>query len=242
MSLRQPRTLPLGALFAALFLLCPQSHASNPYLEVPPAEEMRATPAYRYANASNEEVRALIAERQLPFAEEPEPVAGVRMPGRLTGPLRGVLVHGTDPRNAEASPYDIIDGRLALSLNDFCELLAESGVVELLHFTILRPVASATAPLTRHGGALAIDVGAVKTRDGTWLRVKRDWSPAIGEQTCGTGARVIDSESGAKLRDWVCQARQRGLFHYALTPHFNAAHADHLHLEIKPTVKWFLYN
>jgi len=27
-----------------------------------------------------------------------------------------------------------------------------------------------------------------------------------------------------------------------LTPHFDPAHADHLHLEIKPQVKWFLVN
>jgi hypothetical protein len=27
-----------------------------------------------------------------------------------------------------------------------------------------------------------------------------------------------------------------------LTPHFDQAHADHLHMEIKPGVKWFLIN
>jgi hypothetical protein len=223
-------------------LLCPEGYASNPYLEVPPAAEMLAAPAYVYANASNDELRALIAARELPFAELSEPVAGVRMPGRLTGPLHGVWVHGTEPAHAADSPFEIIDGRLALALADFCKMLAEAGIVELLHYTILRPVASATAPLMRHSGALAIDLGAVKHRDGQWLRVKRDWSPAIGAQTCGAGARVIESEAGQQLRSWVCQARQRGLFHYALSPHFNVAHADHVHLELKPGVKWFLYN
>jgi len=229
-----------------LALLTPQrSSASNPYLDAPPGDEMVTTPAYRYANATDDEVRAWIAERNLPFSEILETVPGVRHPGRLTGPLHGVWVHGTDPTHAAALPYEIIDGRLALALDDFCAVLAASQIVELLHFTIYRPSAKLTdsgVELTRHSGALAIDVGALKQADGTWLRVKRDWSPSPGAKTCGGGERVPESESGKRLQGWVCEARKLGIFHYALTPHFNPAHADHLHLEIKPKVRWFLYN
>jgi len=221
------------------------SDAANPYLDVPPTREMLESPAYRYANASNDEVRQWLIEREIPFSEISSPVRGVRMPGRLTGSLRGVWVHGTDPTHAELLPYEIIDGRLALAVDDFCAILAEAQIVELLHYTIFRPSQSTTesdSGLTRHAGALAIDVGAVRRNDGTWFRVKRDWSPAQGAKTCGPGARTPELAAGRLLQTWVCEARDRGIFHYALTPHFNPAHADHLHFEIKPTVKWFLYN
>jgi hypothetical protein len=205
---------------------------------------MERTPAYRYANATNEEIRDWIHERDLPFTEELDGASGVRLAGRLTGPLHGVTVHGAGWARGTQSPYDIIDGRLALALDDFCAQLSEAGIVELIHYTIYRPstVANGQSGLMRHPGALAIDVGELRRDDGTWLRVKRDWSPSVGAKTCGPGQRRVSSEAGQNLQDWVCQARQRGIFHYALTPHFDAAHADHLHLEIKPGVKWFLYN
>lgn len=229
-------------LVLSVSLLPRDLEASNPYLDVPAETQMRSTPAYRYANASDEEIRAWISERRLPFVETPSPVPGVRLPGRLTGALQGVRIHGTDPGHSAESPYEILDGRLALALDDFCAILAERGIVELVHFTMARPNPSATQPLTRHPGALAVDVGRLKRADGTWLRVKQDFEPAIGAKTCGTGSTQPKSEAGQLLRSLVCEARARGIFHYALTPHFDAAHADHFHLEIKPGVKWFLYN
>jgi hypothetical protein len=40
----------------------------------------------------------------------------------------------------------------------------------------------------------------------------------------------------------VCEATDERLFHFALTPDFDAAHADHVHLEIKPATRWFIVN
>lgn len=232
----------LGGCLVATFLLSARpSQASNPYLEVPAEHEMLRSPAYRYANASNEQVLKWISERRIPFVTLTESKPGVRLPGRLTGALHGVSIHGTDLQHIADSPYEILDGRLALALDDFCEVLAGHGFVELLHLTMFRPNRSATKPLTRHPGALAIDLSALKRSDGTWLRVKRDFRPAIGAKTCGLGALQTPSEGGRLLQRALCEARQRGIFHYALTPHFNATHADHFHLEIKPEVKWFLY-
>lgn len=230
-----------GSFLAACLLAVRPSQASNPYLEVPTENEMLRSPAYRYANASNEQVLRWISERRIPFAALTESKPGVRLPGRLTGPLQGVSIHGTDLQHVADSPYEILDGRLALALDDFCKVLAEHGIVELVHLTMFRPDRSATKPLTRHPGALAIDLSALRRSDGSWLRVKRDFRPAIGAKTCGSGALQTPSEAGHLLQRAVCQARQRGIFHYALTPHFNAAHADHFHLELKPAVKWFLY-
>jgi hypothetical protein len=35
------------------------------------------------------------------------------------------------------------------------------------------------------------------------------------------------------LRNIVCAAARAGLFHHVLTPNYDAAHRDHLHLDIK---------
>jgi hypothetical protein len=40
------------------------------------------------------------------------------------------------------------------------------------------------------------------------------------------------------LRSVTCSAADRKLFQVVLTPHYNHAHANHVHLEIKPEVDW----
>jgi hypothetical protein len=95
-------------------------------------------------------------------------------------------------------------------------------------------------PGTRHPAGLAIDVGAFHKRDGTWLSVASHFGGRIGEKTCGEGVRAPDVTQGRELRSIVCESADLGIFTYVLTPHYNAAHADHFHMEIKPGVRWFL--
>jgi len=97
-------------------------------------------------------------------------------------------------------------------------------------------------PGTRHPAGLAIDVGLLHKRDGRWLSVAHHYRGHIGDKTCGEGAHVTDSPEARELRSLVCEAQDLGIFTYVLTPNFNAAHADHYHMEIKPGVRWFLYH
>src|SRR5690606_5753483 len=97
-------------------------------------------------------------------------------------------------------------------------------------------------PGTRHPAGLAIDFGAAKKRDGRWLSVASHFDGKIGQRTCGAGAPVPVSEAARELRAIVCEAREAGVFTYALTPNFNRDHADHVHFEIKPGVTWFLFH
>jgi hypothetical protein len=97
-------------------------------------------------------------------------------------------------------------------------------------------------PGTRHPAGLAIDVGVLKKRDGSQLHVAAHFRGKVGARTCGDGAPEADTVQGRELRAIVCEAREAGVFTYALTPNFDAPHADHFHLEIKPGVKWFLYH
>jgi hypothetical protein len=214
-------------------------------LEVLKAGEVERTPAYHYANLTNNAAYEELEQRAIPFRRvEPGP-SGVRAPIRLEGPLHGVSVHSTLPPEKRAdSPYEVLDARLALALDDFCILLERHQVVELVHFTMYRAGASPAADSdhlpTRHPGGLAIDVGALRRRDGVWLDVGAHWKSDIGARTCGPGAKTHTGEQIQELIGLLCEAAEQRLFHYMLTPHYDRAHHDHLHLEIKPAVKWFL--
>jgi hypothetical protein len=149
------------------------------------------------------------------------------------------------PKEERATtPFEILDARLALALDDFCAILANHDVVELVHFTIYRPndpsPVENAGGLSRHPGGMAIDVGALRKRNGSQLTVLPDWPSAVGAKTCGPTARRVLGRKGRELMSILCEAADERLFQVMLTPHFNAAHRDHWHLEIKTDVKWFL--
>jgi hypothetical protein len=241
------RLAPVGALVALLGVATTPVRADNKYLEVPSPAEAISSPAYRYANMTDDQALAEATRRGIQFTRAVPPARGVRVPIRLTAPLHGVTIHSTLPAEQRAdTPFEIMDVRLALSLDDFCRILETHDIVEVIHFTIYRPPqtlpADPAAPQTRHPAGLAIDVGAMKKRDGQWIAVGPHWPAAIGAKTCGPHGRRLFLPRGRELMSIVCEAADARIFHYMLTPHFDGAHSDHLHLEIKPLVRWFLVN
>ncbi|MBN2191377.1 MAG: extensin family protein [Polyangiaceae bacterium] len=236
----------LGSIVAgAVVLGATLARADAPFREALSEAEARTAPASRYANLTNAETLALLQARRIPFEAAVPPLPGVRMPIRLTGPLRGVWIHSALPPERRAgSMFEILDGRLALVLDEFAEILAAHDVVELVHFTMYRPPTENPrdpgAPQVRHPGGLAIDFGAVKFADGEWLSVGVHWMAHIGARTCGVQARRLDHRKGREIRSIACEAAARRLFHYTLTPHYDGPHADHLHLEIRPGTTTFL--
>ncbi|MFO7181749.1 MAG: extensin family protein [Pseudomonadota bacterium] len=242
-----PRLRPLLAALCSCLVSSFEARAANPYLEIPPEAEVRASPAHTYANMTNAEAFAELDRRGVAYEHATPPRPGVRAPIRLRGPLHGVHIHSSLPRSEWATtPYEILDARLALVLDDFCALLARHDIVEIVHFTMYRMPTEHSpdpeAPQIRHPGGMAIDVGALRKRNGQWLSIGPQWPPAIGARTCGPGARAMPSRSARELVSIVCEAADLRLFHFMLTPHFDDAHADHLHLEIKPGSRWFLVN
>jgi hypothetical protein len=215
-------------------------------LEFPERTYLESTRAYRYANLSNEEAFAELDRRGIGWAPATPPFPGVRAPIRLAGPLHGVAIHSSLPPSERAtSPFEILDARLALSLDDFCALLARHDIVEIVHYTMYRPPAETPADgvrQIRHPAGLAIDVGAFHKRDGRVLSVGPHWPSNIGAKTCGEGAVEQWSREARELVSIVCEAADERLFHFELTPDCDAAHADHVHLEIKPAARWFIIN
>jgi len=237
-------TVGIG-LAAAIALVAAASRADAPFREAPPEAEARAAPASRYANLADAATLELLRARQIPFEPARPPLPGVRLPVRLTGPLHGVWIHSSLPPERRAdSMFEILDGRLALALDEFARVLAAHDVVELVHFTMYRPPTetppSPRAPQKRHPAGLAIDLGAVRFADGEWLSVGVHWAAHLGARTCGAQARRLDHRKGRELRSIICEAADLRLFHYALTPHYDDPHADHVHLEIRPDLDTFL--
>jgi hypothetical protein len=72
---------------------------------------------------------------------------------------------------------------------------------------------------SEHSRANAIDIGGVRLKDGRTISVLKDWN---GQGPAGAvGAAFLK-----QIRDGGCR-----LFSTVLTPDYNAAHADHLHLD-----------
>jgi len=162
-----------------------------------------------------------------------EDAGGVGMPIRLEGTLNGLRVAS----RGHVELHEILDCRLAVALLRWAPALRDAGVVSLIHYSTYRPGARVhgTGPISGHAGALAIDLAVVGFEDGTELDVLTGWesrdrgaSPCEGDHG--------ESERSALLRRLVCSTID--LFQIVLTPHYDAAHANHVHLELRPNVTW----
>jgi hypothetical protein len=201
------------------------------------------TPAVRYAAMDATACEAALTERAAPF-QRVDSARGVLVPVRLTGPLHGVTFHSAlAAAQRGTSPYEILDCRLALALDDFAALLARRGIVEVVHLSMYRPPARSWPDGRvggQHGGGLAIDASQFRKSDGTLLDVDRDFAGRIGDTTCGKAAVEPRDVPSAELRSIVCEAAEQHLFHVELTPDYNRKHKNHFHLEVTANVRWFL--
>ncbi|WP_437485125.1 hypothetical protein WME75_00045 [Sorangium sp. So ce1014] len=221
-------------------------------------------PSARYAAMSAEQCRAALARRKIAF--EPVPRApGVLAPVRLMQGVGGVLYRTALPAHRRAdNPNDVFDCRLALALSDFSRILRVHDIVEVLMFSAWRPPSRMWPEgklARRHPGGLAIDpYRFVKKRAGdgfaeAWLDVERDFVGRRGAPVCGEGARSTGKPGAAgrgatssppagttarELRSIVCEAADQHIFTSILTPNYDRAHKNHLHLEVTPGVQWHL--
>ena len=130
--------LALGAFALALGHATP-SAAFSPFLVVPDAEVVDASPAYRYANMTDAEAFDELEQRKILYSKV-DVAPGVRAPIRLTGRLHGVWFHSAlPPEERVTSPFEILDARLALALDDFAAILEAHDVDEVMHYTMYRP-------------------------------------------------------------------------------------------------------
>jgi hypothetical protein len=182
-----------------------------------------------FAVRSEAKCHANLEAAGVQFQAVPQELAtGVDWPIKLSGPIHGIRVYG----GKKDAPTNYLDCRLALALAQWAPLLEREGVVGLQHFSMYRHDAKIGKSTKVSGHALgrAIDVGVFEMRDGRKLNVLKDWkSRARGVDPCDVSS-TNDAEK--IMRDLVCEASSREVFQMILTPHYDDAHKNHVHLEI----------
>jgi hypothetical protein len=176
--------------------------------------------------------KASLKQAGVDYIEVPTAAAdGIAWPIRLVGPVAGIRIEGGATPEAEAN---YLDCRLAVTLLTWAPSLRERGIVALEHHSMYRPLSrvNGTDKASGHSAGRAIDLGRIELEDGRMVSVLTDWkNRKPNGDPCGTWR---DDSAGQLLRELACDAAQRGFFQVIVTPHYNAAHANHLHLEIDP--------
>lgn len=192
-------------------------------------------PALRIANLSPAQCRAEVKRRKLPFKRDRRPTPGVATALRFTEPIHEVTFLAAGYR----SKFGVMDCRLALAFVQLAEVLYAHGVTRMEMGTIYRIKAKLPSHKpSQHAHGLAADVVGFKLYDDRELVVERDWQGEIGAPACGPDASLLQTtENSVTLRNLVCEIARRGIFHHLLTPNFNRAHHDHLHVDVKRDAK-----
>lgn len=204
-----------------------------------------SAPAMHYAGLDKGTCEAELGKRKIVFERVGE-ARGVIAPVRIPGAIGGVTFHSMLPASQrKTSPYEIYDCRLVLALDDYAKILAKHDIVEAVHYSVYRPPtpkAVANGPGRRHSGALAIDIGYFKTKDGKTINVEKDFHGRIGQKPCGPKASPTTGLPGeaTTLRALVCEAADAQLFNVMLTPDYNWPHRNHFHFEVTAGAKWIL--
>lgn len=234
--------LPVLSLVASLTVATTASHAGNPFVTVP--SNYDETPAAVYAGLSAADCIAELDRRAIPHLAAPA-LLPIDAPIHLAGPLHGVTFAQENRSADEALNSDgaVVDCRLALALDDFSLVLAERGVDRVDFISAYRRDVTGSIPAgQRHPSGLAIDLSSFHHKDGTTWSVERDFLGRIGARTCGRGAQEPASRNAAALgfRRLVCDVGASRIFNLVLTPNYDAEHHNHMHVEVRRDIRWFL--
>jgi hypothetical protein len=116
-------------------------------------------------------------------------------------------------------------------------LFSEHEVREVHVGTLYRPPPRRAARHQRHSQhtrGLAADVTGFKLSDGRTLVVERDWHGAIGSPPCGPESSLREpTDEAIRLRNLLCAIAATKVLDTILTPSYDAAHHDHLHLDLR---------
>jgi hypothetical protein len=224
---------------AALVCAVPgDAMAGSRFAFVPAAVE--TTRAFEYAAMSPELCLLELEERGVAY-EEVEGFPRVAAPVRLLGPLHGVaFVQSYFPPPEDETPGTVLDCALALALDDLAAVAARLDIVEIRYLSMYRPGPAAHG--ARHPSGRAIDIAEVVVADGAAYTVAGHFLGRVGSETCGPGAAAPRHDHpGAWLwRDLMCEVDGLRSFNLILSPNHDWGHRDHLHLEVRSGVRWFL--
>lgn len=151
-----------------------------------------------------------------------EDVCDVLDPIRVSGAINGVNFR----YNAFSGPIKTMFVRcpVALALYDVAELAKTRDVTDISHLgTYNCRYISGTQRLSEHAIANAIDIAGVKVASGASYTVLGDWERGVADPL---------SAGGSLLRWLATEMHVRGIWNIILTPEYNSAHYDHLHVDL----------
>lgn len=156
-------------------------------------------------------------------------VCEVFEPVRVAGTINGVEFHPSDFDNAPADMY--VQCGVALALYEMAELAKTRGITDFVHYgTYNCRVIAGTTTLSEHAYANAIDIAGFELANGAQYTVLDDWED--GDTTPDT--------TGGELLFWLAHTMyDQHIWNVILTPEYNAAHDNHLHIDLSPG-SWFL--
>lgn len=161
----------LGTICASWILAtgAPRSHAESKS-ERPDdggAQQAKRANAVDYAALDSKTCLEALEQRKIVFSIEKE-APGVLIPVRLLSPLHGVTWRtdfAEDQRRT--TPYEVLDCRLLLAIDDFSAILNQHDIEEVRIFSFWRPPPKSWPKdkiAKRHPGGLAADVRLFKKR------------------------------------------------------------------------------
>lgn len=154
----------------------------------------------------------------------PDLVCDIDDPVRLQPVLNGVTLR-YDSLSREPTAL-FLSCPMALALVEMTRRLAADGVTDVVHLgTYNCRLIAGTDNISQHGLANAFDIASLRLSDGTVYSVLDDWE-RYRLQPSTPGGRFLRRFAEGIYRDWVV--------HYVLTPDFNDAHLDHLHVDLTP--------
>ncbi|MFV8752541.1 extensin family protein [Nannocystaceae bacterium ST9] len=161
-------------------------------------------------------------------ADHPDLDCVFEEPVRLYSPVNGIDYRYIS--NEEPSPI-LVSCALALALDEFGELLASKDAVEVAHIgTYNCRVIAGTDTLSQHAFGYAIDLGGFTLADDTYITVYDDWEDGVADPV---------TFAGQWLKDLTDQRHDQGIFNIILTPEYNAAHDDHVHVDLTPDADFY---
>ncbi|QQR91649.1 MAG: extensin family protein [Myxococcales bacterium] len=188
------------------------------------------------ASTDSDTCKTLLKKHDVEFTNlDPDEFQSIEQPLSLQSDIGGITVH----THGGHEDQSILDCRLALAILAWSPILRGAGVIGIEHFSIYRPGATVagTSKQSGHATGLAIDLSYLRFEEDTSLNVLDHWE-TYKRNTPPCASYPEQSEANRLFRDLVCEAFHRGLFQVVLTPHFNKAHRNHVHLELVPEVDW----
>jgi hypothetical protein len=144
---------------------------------------------------------------------------GVDTPVAITGPIGGIHYRPMGRHRL------VGDCRLALALHRAAPYLRNIGVTDVYFSSAYSYRLAPSGALSRHARGLAIDVHRVRTTDDGLLEISEDFELGL---EVGEGCAL----NAPALNRMACLLAEWRIFDRVLTPDFDRAHYNHLHLAI----------